>query len=191
MSTQTREPASLHSSFLEKVIPNIESRAQFSHTLDLPAVHTVILRHCNLFELEFLLPAARQQQKTIYVNVDQIDGVHADAHGLAYLAHHFLIHGIISNNTRVLTLGKALGLTTIQRVFAVDSTGLGNSLDAINAEEIDLLDISPALVIPHLTHYTFPLPYIGSGLVSTQPQIQAILQAGAQAVAIHHAHLWL
>lgn len=190
MSTRSREQSSLHTSLQGKVIPVVENRIQLSHALELPA-HTILLRHCNLFDLEALLLQAHQRHKIILVNVDQIDGIHADVNGLDYLARHFLIQGIVSNNARVLAQGKSLGLTTIQRVFAVDSTGLGTSLETVNPNEVDLLDISPALVIPHLTRYSFPLPFIGSGLVSTPQQMQAVLQAGAQGVAVSHPDLWV
>jgi glycerol uptake operon antiterminator len=86
-----------------------------------------------------------------------------------------------------------LGLETIQRIFAVDSTGLEMALESVDTSTTDLLDISPALVIPYvIPRLAVPLPlhFIGSGLIQTSQQIQRILRADAAGVAIIRRELW-
>ena len=83
-------------------------------------------------------------------------------------------------------------METIQRIFAVDSTGLEAALESIDNHLVDLLDISPALVIPYVVSHTrLPLPFIGSGLISTFQQVQAVLRAGALRVAVARPELYL
>ena len=130
----------------------------------------------------------------MYVNVDHIDGIHADSAGLRYLADTLKVTGIISNHPRILSLGKDFGLETIQRIYAVDSTGLEMALDSVDTRYVDLLDISPGLVTPYLNAQTLaqlPLPYIASGLIHTPQQVQAVLQSGAVGVAVTRPELWL
>jgi glycerol-3-phosphate responsive antiterminator len=56
---------------------------------------------------------------------------------------------------------------------------------------VDLLDISPALVVPYVIPYlATPLPFIASGLANTSQQVQAILRAGALGVAVIRNELW-
>ena len=131
-----------------KTIPVIENRVQFVHAFDASQVSAIILRHCNLFEFATLFERARRSGLSIYVNIDHIEGIHADSAGLRYLADHLHVVGVISNNPRTLSLGKQFGLETIQRIFAVDSTGLETALESVDTQHVDLLDISPALVIP-------------------------------------------
>ncbi len=133
-----------HSSAPCKTIPVIESRAQFAHVFDVQKVSTIILRHCNLFELATLLEDAHRRRLAVYVNIDHIEGIHADVAG------HFHVAGLISYSPRTLSLGKQFGLETIQRVFAVDSTGFEAALESVDIQSVDLLDISPALVIPYV-----------------------------------------
>jgi glycerol uptake operon antiterminator len=93
-----------------------------------------------------------------------------------------------------LSLGKSFGLETIQRIFAVDSTGLEMALETVDKAYIDVLDVSPALVIPYIVPsltMLLPLPFIASGLISTPQQVQSILRAGASAVAVTRPELWL
>jgi glycerol uptake operon antiterminator len=176
-----------------KAIPVVESRAQFIHALGTTSVRAVLLRHCSLFELEDALALARQRDVATYVSVDSIDGIHPDASGLRYLANHMRVSGIVSNHPRVLAQGKHFELETIQRIFALDSTGLETALESVDPEYVDLLDISPALVVPHIQLHlqlSLPLPFIASGLVHTLEQMEAILRAGALGVVVTRNELW-
>jgi len=176
----------------QKIIPVVENRVQFLRALDAPRITTIMLRHCNLLELRPLLFHAFEHEITVYVNVDHIDGIHPDTVGLRFLAHQLHIAGIVSSNPRILALGKAFELETIQRLFAVDSTGLEAALESLDSHNVDLLDISPALVIPYVvSHTALPLPFIGSGLISTLQQVQSVLRAGALRVTTAKSELYM
>ncbi len=189
LTQSTRSLLSL--SAQQKTIPVIESRVQLAHALDVPQVDSILLRHCNLFEFTSMLEQAYERELAVYVNVDHIDGIHPDIAGLRFLAHQFHITGIISSNPRILTLAKSFELEAIQRIFAVDSTGLEAALELVDGHQVDLLDISPALVIPYVvSHITLPLPFIGSGLITSFEQVQAVLRAGALRVAVSRPELY-
>jgi glycerol uptake operon antiterminator len=176
-----------------KIIPVVENRVQFLHAFDATGVGGVLLRHCSLFDVSSLLERAHQRGLAVYVNVDHIDGIHPDAAGLRYLAEQLRVTGIISNHSRILALGKDFGLETVQRIFAVDSTGLEMALESVDQQYVDVLDISPALVVPHVIPYLstpLPLPFIASGLIYTTKQVQAVLKCGALGVAVSRPELW-
>jgi len=189
----TRSTRSLLSiSDRQKIIPVVENRMQFLRALDAQQITTIMLRHCNLLELRPQLNHAFEREVAIYVYVDHIDGLHPDNAGLRFLAQQLHISGIVSSNPRILTLGKGFELETIQRLFAVDSTGLEAALESLDSHQVDLLDISPALVIPFVvSHIHFPIPFIGSGLISTFQQVQSVLRAGALRVTTARAELYL
>jgi glycerol uptake operon antiterminator len=177
-----------------KTIPMIENRVQFAYAFDASHVSALFLRHCNLFEFATVLERAHRSGLSIYVNIDQIEGIHADSAGLHYLEDHFHVAGIISNNPRTLSIAKQCRLETIQRIFAADSTGLETALESVDTQHVDLLDISPALVVPYVVPFLekpLPLPFIASGLIHTSQQVQAVLRAGALAVTVTRSELWL
>jgi glycerol uptake operon antiterminator len=175
----------------QKTIPVIENRIQLARALDVSHVDAILLRHCNLFEFTPMLEQAYERSLAVYVYVDHIDGIHPDIAGIRYLAQQLHITGIISSNPRILTLAKGFDLETIQRIFAVDSTGLEAALELVDRHQVDLLDISPALVIPYVvSHTSLPLPFIGSGLITTFEQVQAVLLAGALRVAVARPELY-
>jgi glycerol uptake operon antiterminator len=176
-----------------KTIPVIENRMQFAQVFDSPHILAVLLRHCNLFDFKALLEQAHRRNVAVYVNADHIHGIHADTAGLRFLAEEFHIAGIVSNHPKILALAKSFEMETIQRIFAVDSTGLEVALESIDSAHTDLLEISPALVIPPTLPWLsspLPLPFIGAGLIQTTQQIQAILRAGAAGVMVERSPLW-
>jgi glycerol uptake operon antiterminator len=177
-----------------KVIPVVENRVQFTQLLEHSRGRAILLRHCNLFDFVTLMEVVQQRGYTVFVNVDHMDGIYPDAVGLSYLIKHLHITGIVSNHPKILSLGKSVGLETIQRIFAVDSTGLETAVESVDTSYIDMLDLSPALVIPSLPTDLLrylPLPFIGSGLISTSRQVGEILRAGAVAVTAAKPELWL
>ena len=177
-----------------RVVPVVETRVQFVQALEVSQVRAMLLRHCNLFEFTALLESAHRCGCSVYVNVDHIDGIHADAAGLRYIAERLRVTGIISNHPKVLSTGKQFGLETIQRIFAVDSTGLEMALESVDTAYVDILDLSPALVVPYVIPQlksSFPLPFMASGLLYTAEQLQAVLHTGVQAVAVTRPEFWM
>jgi glycerol uptake operon antiterminator len=178
---------------LHKALPIVENRMQFGQVLEQAGSKVIVLRHCSPLDFSALLEKANRRDYAIYIYIDTVDGIQADAAGLQFLAERFHITGIISHHPKTLALGKELGLETIQRIFAVDSSGLDNALATVEVENVDLLDIAPAPVIPYLMPQQIaklPRPFIGSGLITSFSQIQAILQAGARNVAVTRPELW-
>lgn len=171
-----------------KVIPIIENRAQLQQLLKTSQCKSLIARHCDILELAPQFVQAPNAGIAVYVQIEHIYGVNADPMGLQFLANQLHIAGIISTNPKVLATAKAFGMDTALRIFAADSTGLEGVLEGFDTHSVDLLDVSPALVIPYIAPLLIaqqPLPFIGSGLVATSAQINAVLQAGASAVAVN------
>ena len=169
----------------------IENRTQFALALDSSDVTTIMLRHCNLFDLRPLLENAHERELAVYVNMDHIDGIAPDLAGLRYLATQLHITGVLSSHGKVLAQAKSFDLQTVQRIFAVDSTGLEVALESVDEQQVDLLAISPALVIPYaVAQMPLHLPFIGCGFVSTPQQVQRVLRAGAIGVTVTRPELW-
>ncbi len=174
-----------------KMIPLIESRAQLVRVLNTRAVNAIFLRHCNLFDLAGPLEQVQKRGFAVYISIDHIDGIHADNAGLQYLAHALHVQGIVSSHPRTLALGKSLGLETIQRIFALDSTDMEAALESVDNSSVDILDISPAIVVPHIvSKIQDSRPFIASGLIQTIQQMHTVLRAGAMSVVVAHDELW-
>lgn len=175
-----------------KTIPVIENRAQFSLALNSSDVPAILLRRCNPLDFRTLLENAHERGLAVYVNMDHIDGIAPDSAGLRYLATQLHIKGVVSSHGKILAQAKSFDLQTVQRIFAVDSTGLEVALESVDDQQVDLLAISPALVIPYaVSQMSLHLPFIGSGFVSTPQQVQMVLRAGAIGVTVSRTELWM
>jgi glycerol uptake operon antiterminator len=193
MLTQSRR-SMLNLPAQHRVVPVVESRSQFVQALEASHIQAMLLRHCNLFEFAVLIENAHRSGCSIYVSIDHIDGIHPDAAGLQYIAERMHVAGIVSNHAKVLALGKQYGLETIQRIFAVDSTGMEIALESVDSAYVDMLDFSPTLVLPHIIpalRTSLQLPFMASGLVYTNAQLQAVLRTGVRAIAVSRPELWI
>ena len=86
---------------------------------------------------------SQSRRPRVYVNVDLVGGIAADASGLRFLSGR--VEGIISTHGHVIELAKASNLITIQRLFAIDSGAVERGLKLIRRAEPDFVEILPVL----------------------------------------------
>ena len=135
--------------------------------------------------------SSENRRPRIYVNVDLVGGIAADASGLRFLSRH--VDGIISTHRHVIELSKASGLITIQRLFAIDSGAVERGLKLIRRAEPRFVEILPALAYLEIAdRYSevLDLPVLAGGLLKSPEDISAILQSGAVGVSTSHQGLW-
>ena len=127
----------------------------------------------------------------VYVNVDLVGGIAADASGLRFLSGR--VEGLISTHRHVVELAKTSGLMTIQRLFAIDSGAVERGLKLIRRAEPDFAEILTALSYCELAERysaVLDLPVLAGGLLKTRKDISTILEAGAVGVSTSHQGLW-
>jgi glycerol uptake operon antiterminator len=134
---------------------------------------------------------AERRRPQIYVNVDLVGGIAADASGLRFLSGR--VEGIISTHRHIIELAKTSGLITIQRLFAIDSGAVQRGLKLIRRAEPRFVEILPALAYCEIAEQyseVLDLPVLAGGLLKSGEDISAILQAGAVGVSTSHQGLW-
>ncbi len=134
---------------------------------------------------------SQRRRPQIYVNVDLVGGIAADASGLRFLSGR--VEGIISTHRHVIELAKTSGLMTIQRLFAIDSGAVERGLKLIRRAEPDFVEILPALAYCEIAERysaVLDLPVLAGGLLKSPEDISTILEAGAVGVSTSHQGLW-
>ena len=135
--------------------------------------------------------SSQSRRPRIYVNVDLVGGIAADASGLRFLSGR--VEGIISTHRHVIELAKTSGLITIQRLFAIDSGAVERGLKLIRRAEPQFVEILPALAYCEIAEQyseVLSLPVLAGGLLKSQKDIASILNAGAVGVSTSHQGLW-
>jgi glycerol uptake operon antiterminator len=134
---------------------------------------------------------SQSRRPHIYVNVDLVGGIAADASGLRFLSRR--VEGIISTHRHVIELAKTSGLITIQRLFAIDSGAVERGLKLIRRAEPEFVEILPALAYCEIAERysaVLDLPVLAGGLLKSPEDISTILEAGAVGVSTSHQGLW-
>ncbi len=137
----------------------------------------------GLVELAARLDAAG---RLVLAHVDLVKGVGRDAEGLAFLARHARIHGVITTKAALVAAARKEGLFTVLRLFALDSHSLETGLPVLRQAQADAVEILPGPVVPlvldRLRAAGLP-PVIAGGLITEPAQVRQILAAGATAVS--------
>lgn len=172
------------------IIPAVYSEGE---TLD----HAMAEDHPAVFVLggDFFNLVRRIESVTdrppICVNVDLVSGIAGDASGVQYLSEH--VEGIISTNRYVIQRANAVGLFTVQRLFAIDAGAIKRGIKLIKQAKPRCVEILPGLAYPQMVaRYSELLdrPVLAGGLVRTHKELLSILEAGASGVSTSHQELW-
>jgi glycerol uptake operon antiterminator len=133
----------------------------------------------------------RPRRPPVVVNVDLVGGVAGDADGVGFLSRH--IEGIISTNRRVIELGNAVGLITIQRLFALDLSSIERGIKLVKRARPKYVEVLPALAYPLMASRHPEVRrwhVLAGGLLKSEEDVSSVLRAGAAGVSTSHKALW-
>lgn len=100
--------------------------------------------------------------------------------------------GVISTRPQLLRRAHQLGLTTVQRVFAIDSKSIANLKNLSETGKPDFIEIMPGLIprVLRAARELTGIPIIAGGLIEEKNEVIAALDAGAVAVSTTHQGVW-
>src|SRR5207245_5627117 len=93
------------------------------------------------------LAAAARQGVAIFVNLDAVEGLAADSAALAFVATDLGFSGVLSVKPHILKDASRFRLRTIQRIHALDSTGLETGLKSMASPAPLAIAVAPALTL--------------------------------------------
>ena len=172
-----------------KVIAAVRTEKEVLSALE-TAVETVFYLAPSVFSLGPAVEKAHQRGKQIFIHMDLAEGIGRDRTGLRFVASCGA-DGVISTKGQLIRFGKELGLFTVQRFFAVDSSGAASIGDMFQSTNPDLIEIMPGVVTKVIRQYAQNgIPVIAGGLIQTKAEVMDALSSGAVAVSIGKPELW-
>lgn len=167
---------------------------------------TCILMDFHINLLPAMMQRAHAAGKKVYLHADLLRGVSADEFGCEYLCQRLRADGIISTKPKVLEAARRNHVTTILRLFLIDTKSLEKGIALIRSLRPDHVELLPGLacdVIPDLkqrlathgistdlSHKEQPdLTFLCGGLIKAPTQITRCLEAGACAVTLSDQQL--
>jgi glycerol uptake operon antiterminator len=174
------------------MLPAIRDSTSLHHALDL-GYRQLLVERGSLLAMVGPLAAAAHRGVAIFVNLDAVEGLAADSAALAFLATDLGFSGVLSVKAHLLRDAGRFRLRTIQRIHALDSTGLETGLNSIGQPAPYAIAIAPAVAIPQVMatiRKSTSAPVWGTGFITTGEQASVVLAAGADVVSSARPEVW-
>jgi len=174
------------------LMPAVRDGSSMHAALEL-GYRQLLLERGNLLALLGPLTAAARRGTAIFVNLDAVEGLANDSAALAFLATDLGFSGVVSVKSHALRDAGRFRLRTVQRIHAIDSTGLETGLNGIVSPPPYAIAVAPALALPLVMtaiREKSSAPVWGTGFVSSAEEAEAILAAGASVVTSSRPDLW-
>ena len=144
----------------------------------------------DIMTLSKKIKKAHENQKKLFVHIDLAGGVGKDESGIIFLKK-MGVDGIISTKASMIRAAKELGISTVQRFFALDSQGVNSISEMIESSKPDLIEIMPGIATKVIERFSGRgTPLIAGGLIETKSELTEALTSGAEAVSTGKEELW-
>jgi len=148
----------------------------------------------DIFDLLRIKDEFISSKDTIFLlHLDLVKGVARDRVGIRFLKKNVGIDGVISTHANLIQYARKEGLTTIQRLFVIDSESLKKGTNLVQNCMPDGVEILPGMILPYITeelrHINFP-PIVAGGIIKTEQDVLTVIQSGAIAVSTSRKELW-
>ena len=133
----------------------------------------------------------KEAGKQVMVHMDLIAGLSAREEAVDFIAKYTRADGIISTRYDQIRRGKQLNLSTIYRIFVIDSKALSN-LNRHIGDYADIVEILPGLMpkVIRRMRKELGVPIIAGGLIADKEDVIQALDAGAIAISTTNEDVW-
>ncbi|MEW9677897.1 glycerol-3-phosphate responsive antiterminator [Lentibacillus sp. L22] len=176
---------------LNGILPAVREMKDFEKLLS--SDHEwIIFLESRLSQIKNLVRYAKRSKKKVLIHADLIQGLKTDDYGIEFVFREIKPDGIISTRGNVISLAKQHHLLAVQRMFAVDSHALDNTIQIINRVQPHYIEIMPGIVPNLITEVSerTGTPVIAGGLIRTGEEVQNAYAAGAKAISTSENELW-
>jgi glycerol uptake operon antiterminator len=173
------------------VIASITEADQIAHVLT-SKVQRVNLMTGNVNNLKQIIEQLHNSGKQVFVHTERVGGIGRDSCSIQYLAEVFQADGIVTTKSNAVAAAKQAGISSIQRVFAIDSGAVETAVRMIKTSCPDEVELMPGLmprVIREVKTKIKP-PLIVGGLIRHEEEIRLALEHGADFVSIGDSRFW-
>ena len=174
------------------MLPAVRDGASRNQALDL-GYRQVLIERGSLLAMVGPLASAARQGIAIFVNLDAVEGLAPDSAALAFLATDLGLSGVLSVKPHLLKDASRFRLRTVQRIHALDSTGLETGLNSIVSPPPYAIAVAPAVAVPQVMSTirgTTRTPVWGTGFITSIEQANEVLAAGADVVSSGRPEVW-
>lgn len=146
----------------------------------------------NIMNIKHICEKLKKASKVVFVHVDLIEGLKGDYVGLSFIQECANPYGIITTKATNIKHAKQLGLSTIQRIFILDSLSLETGIKNIHSVLPDAVEVMPGIAskIIKSIQEAVHVPIIAGGLIQNKKDVIESIGAGAIAISTTKEDLW-
>lgn len=144
---------------------------------------------CNIADIVKTVKAAG---KMALVHLDLINGLASKDIAVDFIKKYTDADGIISTRPSLIKHAGGMGLSSVLRVFVIDSMAYESIDKQVRNARPDVIEVLPALM-PKVVRKICKIsqtPVIAGGLVSDKEDVMALLQAGVVSVSSTNEEIW-
>lgn len=175
----------------QKILPVIREMRGFEKLMESNYTYIVILG-IHIGQLRSAMKFAERQDKKILLHADLVSGLRHDEFAAEFLCDEIRPEGIISTSTKVIQTAKKRGIMGIQRLFLLDSMALDTNLKMLQNSNPDYIEALPGILPSIITEIkeATGIPILAGGLIRSEEDARASLNAGADAITTSRKSLW-
>ncbi|MDD3369765.1 MAG: glycerol-3-phosphate responsive antiterminator [Lachnospiraceae bacterium] len=173
------------------IIAAIKSDMGLRDCIEAPEVNVVFVLYGEVGTIADVVEQLKEAGKTVVVHVDLIAGLNSREEAVNFIARYTKADGIISTKIELIKRARELKLTTIYRMFVIDSKVFDNMSHHF-AEQADIVEILPGLMPKIIRKMTrmISVPIIAGGLITDKEDVIQALDAGAIAISTTNENVW-
>ncbi|MDD3074704.1 MAG: glycerol-3-phosphate responsive antiterminator [Eubacteriales bacterium] len=152
----------------------------------------IFLLKGDIFSIPDAVRRIHEAGKVVYIHFDLVEGFSREQVALRFLKEKAYPDGIITTRVNLIKFAKELNLSTIQRVFMLDSLSVETAIKSVKSTRPDAIELLPGIiprVVTRVCHET-RIPVIAGGLIESKEDIIATLKAGAVGISTTKEELW-
>lgn len=176
---------------LHPVVASVKDEDGLTAVLHAPCPVVFVL-FGSVMTIQHIVATLKSAGKTVFVDVDLLDGFSSKPITVDFLKKHTQVDGILSSKSIMVRAAKTAGMMAIHRLFLVDSFSYENVSKQVKISEPDAIMILPGCM-PRVISWVCAdtdLPVVAGGLVCDKEDVMAALKAGATAIASSNRAVW-
>ena len=126
------------------IIPAVDGIRRYKEFLK-SDYESCVLMNVHLSLLESVFKAAREKEKKVILHIDRINGLADDEYGAEFAAQRYHPAAAVSIKPSVIHTLKKNNITSIQRIFLIDSFALKRSADSLENTRPDYVEVMPGV----------------------------------------------
>lgn len=173
------------------VVASVSNLARLDAAIQSPCGIIFLLKG-DIFSIPDAVRRIHAASKAVYIHFDLMEGFSRELVALRFLKEKANPDGIITTRVNLIKFAQELKLSTVQRVFMLDSLSVETAIKSVKSTRPDAIELLPG-IIPRLVTRVCQetrIPVIAGGLIETKEDIIATLKAGAVGISTTKEALW-